>query len=71
MCVAAPGVVRSIGESSLASIPAVVEFPDRTTEINLIMCPDASVGDRVIVHSGYAIRLASGSGGLIEERPLN
>ena len=58
MCVAAPGRIISIGEPSTALVPAEVAFPDRTLEVNLIMLPEAAVGDSVIVHSGYAIRLA-------------
>jgi hydrogenase expression/formation protein HypC len=57
MCVAAPGKIISIGQPSTALIPAEVVFPDRTLEVNLVMLPEASVGDHVIVHSGYAIRI--------------
>jgi hydrogenase maturation factor len=58
MCVAVSGKIISIGEPSTALVPAEVAFPDRTLDVNLIMVPDAVVGDRVIVHSGYAIRVA-------------
>jgi len=57
MCVAIPGRILSIGEPSAASVPAEVAFPDRTMTINLVMVPEARVGDDVIVHSGYAIRV--------------
>jgi hydrogenase expression/formation protein HypC len=59
MCVAVPGRIISIGSPSTALVPAQVAFPDRTLEVNLIMLPDAAVGDHVIVHSGYAIRVTS------------
>jgi hydrogenase expression/formation protein HypC len=59
MCVAVPGKIISIGEPSTALLPAEVAFPDRTMEVNLVMLPDASVGDHVIVHSGYAIRVTT------------
>ena len=59
MCVAVPGRVVSIGEASTALIPAKVAFPDRTTEVNLVMLPEAAVGDHVVVHSGYAVRLTT------------
>jgi len=57
MCVAIPGRILSIGEASAAFVPAEVAFPDRTMTINLVMVPEARVGDDVIVHSGYAIRV--------------
>jgi hydrogenase assembly chaperone HypC/HupF len=57
MCVAVPGRVTSIGEATPGLLPAEVEFPDRTTTVNLVMLPEARVGDRVITHSGYAIRI--------------
>ncbi len=57
MCVAVPGRIISIGAASTALVPAEVAFPDRTLEVNLIMLPDAVVGDHVVVHSGYAIRI--------------
>jgi hydrogenase maturation factor len=58
MCVAVPGKIISIGEPSTALVPGEVVFPDRTLDVNLIMVPEAVVGDNVIVHSGYAIRIA-------------
>ena len=58
MCVAVPGRIISIGEPSTALVPAEVAFPDRMLEVNLIMVPEAVVGDNVIVHSGYAVRIA-------------
>ncbi len=56
MCVAVPGKVISIGEESTASLPAIVDFGDRTLEINLVMVPDIQPGEWVVAHSGYAIR---------------
>lgn len=57
MCVAIPGRIVSIGEQSGPSIPARVAFGNVQREIDLAMVPEAQIGDRVIVHSGYAIRL--------------
>ncbi|MEN8238581.1 MAG: HypC/HybG/HupF family hydrogenase formation chaperone [Actinomycetota bacterium] len=59
MCIAVPGRVTSIGESTPALVPGEVTFPDRTLSVNLVMVPDVAVGDHVIVHSGYAIRIVS------------
>ena len=59
MCVAMPGRVTAIGLPSTGMVPGVVEFPERTDSINLLMVPEATVGDYVVVHSGYAIRVVS------------
>jgi hydrogenase maturation factor len=40
-------------------IPGEVVFPDRDHTVNLVMVPEAQVGDHVVVHSGYAIRIVS------------
>jgi len=50
MCVAIPGLIRSI-DGSLAQ----VEIGGITQTANLQLCPQAKVGDYVIVHTGYAI----------------
>ena len=50
MCVAIPGLIKSI-DGSLAQ----VEIGGITQTANLQLCPQAKVGDYVIVHTGYAI----------------
>ncbi|MGD2059695.1 MAG: HypC/HybG/HupF family hydrogenase formation chaperone [Acidimicrobiia bacterium] len=57
MCVAIPGRIVSIGERSGPSIPARVVFGEIERDVDLAMVSEARVGDRVIVHSGYAIRV--------------
>jgi len=59
MCIAVPGRVTAIGEPSPAMVPGEVTFPDRDLTVNLLMVPDVAVGDHVVVHSGYAIRIVS------------
>ncbi len=61
MCVAMPGRVISIGTAIPGAVMGVVEFGDRTLEINLMMLPDIEIGDHILVHSGFAIRRVSGS----------
>ena len=56
MCVAMPGTVMSIGTSVPGAVMGLVEFGDRTLEVNLIMLPDVEIGDHILVHSGFAIR---------------
>ena len=74
MCVAVPAKVLSIGEPTAASIPAEVEADGVVSTADLIMVPDAGVGDYVVTHSGYAIRLLAGHRAaetlaLLEEAP--
>jgi hydrogenase expression/formation protein HypC len=59
VCIAVPGRIEAIGEASTAMVPGEVTFPDRDLTVNLVMLPDAAVGDYVVVHSGYAIRVVS------------
>jgi hydrogenase expression/formation protein HypC len=59
MCVAVPGRVISIEAPSTGAVWSRVEFGDRVLKINLVMLPDVSIGDHVLVHSGYAIRTVS------------
>jgi hydrogenase expression/formation protein HypC len=57
MCVAIPGRVVSIGEPTAASIPGRVSIIDTERDIDLVMVPDAVIGDYVVIHSGYALEL--------------
>ena len=57
MCVAMPGKVTAIGQPTAGMVPGVVEFSGRVDNVNLLMVPEVTVGDHVVVHSGYAIRV--------------
>ena len=57
MCVAVPGRITWIGANTAASIPAQIQTGAATHDVDLIMVPDAVVGDYVVVHSGYVIHL--------------
>jgi hydrogenase expression/formation protein HypC len=57
MCVAVPGLVVAIGEPTPNSIPAQVSVIDTRRDVDLVMVPDAAVGDYVVIHSGYAIEI--------------
>jgi hydrogenase expression/formation protein HypC len=57
MCLALPGRIEWIGKGSTSSIPGTVSFGEQTRDVDLVMVPDAKVGDHVIVHAGYAIRI--------------
>jgi hydrogenase expression/formation protein HypC len=57
MCLAFPARIVWIGDPSPGSVPGKVSFGDQTRQVDLVMVPEAVVGDHVIVHSGYAIRI--------------
>ena len=59
MCVAAPARILQIYSRSSTSIPATVAIGPHGHDVDLVMVPEAEVGDVVIVHSGYAISLVS------------
>ncbi|MEI7893612.1 MAG: HypC/HybG/HupF family hydrogenase formation chaperone [Myxococcales bacterium] len=53
MCLAIPGKVIQIADGDLRL--ARVAFGPIEKEVSLVCLPDASVGDYVIVHAGFAI----------------
>lgn len=59
MCLAVPGRVESIdGEGSLLR-EGVVSFGGLHKKVSLAYVPEASVGDYVIVHVGFALSLVN------------
>lgn len=59
MCVAAPARIVTVGTATAASRPATVVSGGRRYGVDLVMTPEAGVGDHVIVHSGYAVSTVS------------
>ena len=56
MCVSVPVMVESVSRGAGSSRPALAATPDgRRIEVDLVMLPDAQVGDYVISHSGYGV----------------
>jgi hydrogenase expression/formation protein HypC len=55
MCISVPARVIWKDKPSQASIPGRVRVTDGEREVDLIMVPEVSIGDYVVVHSGYAI----------------
>ena len=55
MCLAVPGKIISINESSSALKMAKVNFGGVGKEVCLEWLPDAKVGDYVLVHVGFAL----------------
>lgn len=62
MCVALPGRIVSIGEPNGVSLPALVRLGEVDRSVDLCFVPEANVGDYVVVHSGYALRVVAGLG---------
>lgn len=54
MCLAVPGLVRSVTPSGDMRI-AKVDFGGIAREVNLTLVPEAVIGDHVLVHAGFAI----------------
>jgi len=64
MCVAIPCRIESLDDDSDAR-PARVSLPDGSMrDVDLVLVPEAEVGDYVIAHSGFAISLVSESAAL-------
>lgn len=59
MCVATPGKIVWLGDPDDISRPGRIRTADAETVVDFVMLPQARVGDHVIAHSGYAIRLLS------------
>jgi len=57
MCLAIPGRIVEISEGSGLERVGIINSDGVQREINLGMVPDAAVGDSVITHSGFAIRI--------------
>lgn len=57
MCVAIPARVTWIGSGRRPSIPARAAIGGSEIDIDLVLVPEATVGDHVIVHAGYAIAI--------------
>ena len=58
MCLGTAGVVTGIRDDD-GVLMALIDAgdTDAVTEACLITCPEAAVGDTVLVHSGYVLRI--------------
>jgi hydrogenase expression/formation protein HypC len=56
MCLAIPGMIKSIQETDLSERLAQVEFGGVVREISLACLPEAKIGDYVIAHAGVALQ---------------
>lgn len=61
MCLAIPGKLVQIEESSPITRTGKVDFGGILKEVNLAYVPEARVGDYVLVHVGFAISIVDES----------
>ena len=57
MCLAVPGKLISIEDSSALTRTGKVNFGGILKEVNLAYVPEAKLGDYVLVHVGFAISI--------------
>ena len=56
MCLAVPGIIKSIDENSSPQM-AKVDFGGISKQVCLDFLPDAAVGNYVLVHVGFALSI--------------
>jgi hydrogenase expression/formation protein HypC len=61
MCLAIPGKLMSIEESSPITRTGKVNFGGILKEVNLAYVPEVKIGDYVLVHVGFAISIVDES----------
>jgi hydrogenase expression/formation protein HypC len=61
MCLAIPGKLMNIDESSPITRTGKVNFGGILKEVNLAYVPEVKVGDYVLVHVGFAISIVDES----------
>jgi hydrogenase expression/formation protein HypC len=59
MCLAIPARIISIRARTEASCPARVLVAGVERSVDLVLVPEAAVGDYVVTHSGYAISVVA------------
>ncbi len=57
MCLAIPGKITTIEGDEPLMKKGKVDFGGVSREINLVYCPDAEIGNWVLVHAGVAISM--------------
>jgi hydrogenase expression/formation protein HypC len=57
MCLAIPGILKSITEKDSFARSGWVDFGGVSREVNLACLPDAKIGDYIIVHAGVGLQI--------------
>ena len=57
MCLGTTGVVTSLRDDDGVPMALVDAGPARSVTACLLTCPDALVGDTVLIHSGYVLQV--------------
>ncbi len=63
MCLAIPGVIKKITDDDKNGKFAVIDYGGLEKRAELMLTPDASVGDAVIVHAGFVIAVLNKEAG--------
>lgn len=56
MCLGITGVIAEIGDDDGVLVALVDTGAGPAARAYLLTCPDAAVGDTVVVHAGYVLR---------------
>lgn len=57
MCLAVPGVLKTLLSSDPLLRSGIVDFGGASREVNLACLPQAKVGDYIIVHAGVGLQI--------------
>lgn len=68
MCVAVPGTIVWIGEPRPGTVPGRMRCGGVELDVDLILTPDARVGDMAVAHAGYVVRSAPSSSNPVSVR---
>ena len=60
MCLGMTGVIAAIGDDDGVPVALVDTGSGPRVSVCLLTCPDAAVGDTVLVHAGYVLRRLAG-----------
>jgi len=55
MCLAVPGKIIAVRDADCSFPSGTVDFQGSRVDVSLALVPEASVGDWVLVHAGFAI----------------
>ena len=56
MCLGQTGVIAGINDDDGVPVALVDTGADQPASACLLTCPDAGIGDTVLIHSGYVLR---------------
>lgn len=60
MCLGMTGVIAKVGDDDGVPVALVDTGTGAPLRVCLLTCPDAAVGDTVLIHAGYVLRRLAG-----------